>query len=246
MKKNFIIFCVAAVLSIAAVGAGCADRSPDAEESAESGADNQAEPVAGNQVEPAVDNQTESVADNQVEPAADNQAKAENVGEAELGVADEYVLAEMDKADEAYVDGYVATPGGIDLNTKQAIISSNLYHNEFYEKMPEVRSAIRYLSRDSEPVTFYYDNDELIAYGLYVAEDKGYARTNAYVKQMESEGYKVSIRDATRSSTFELENGKYVIKIHMISDLPEFITDKAVAFADNLKDINIVVEVAPR
>jgi hypothetical protein len=219
-----------AVVLIFTVGAGCADRNP--------GAEKPEEPVA--------DNQTESAADSQVEPAANSQTETGNTEEAESGVVDEDVLAETDEADEAYVSAYVATPGGIDLNMKQATISSNLYHDEFYEKMPEVRNAIRYLSRDLETVTYYSDTDKFIAYGLYVAEDKGYPRTDAYVKQMESEGYAVSMRDATRSSTFELDNGKYEIKIHMISDLPAFIADKAVAFADDLKEVNIVVEVAAK
>jgi hypothetical protein len=61
---------------------------------------------------------------------------------------------------------------------------------------------------------------------------------------MKSEGYTVETYDATRSSTIVLVNGAYEIKIHMISDLPAFISDKVVTFADDLKDVNIVVEVA--
>ncbi|MDR2610775.1 MAG: hypothetical protein LBC58_04900 [Clostridiales Family XIII bacterium] len=132
---------------------------------------------------------------------------------------------------------------GIELTPEQAVVSSFLYF-EFYQNIPEVRSATRYLSRSSEPVEFYIDGHQHVAYGLHLDDSVINERVASYVKQMESEGYVATQRDATRSSTITLENGTYKIDIHEISDLDAFVADKVLPYGDKLKkDVNIVVEV---
>ena len=101
------------------------------------------------------------------------------------------------------------------------------FSGEYFKNFPDVKNIVYYLELEKDCETVLHQDEEQLIFCFSVDEnvdvhDESIVSYANYIRGLESEGYQLTLRDATISQTFELENNDNTISITIISDIDKF------------------------
>lgn len=95
--------------------------------------------------------------------------------------------------------------------------------NEYYINFPEIKNMVHYLGVSPDMVTMMSQTDKKLQFFCTIdldvdVHDETIISYTNYVKNLEAEGYELTLYDGTVVQEFELTNDTYTINITILSD----------------------------